>query len=380
MKGNKILHISTVFSSGKMEGVNRKLVQQAEVFSKNGVDMYVINRDLSGFQDGIHYVKIGKISFLQELLIRGFKYFYIHKYINLKQYEKVIIRYTFMDLSFFYFSWKYSGEIYTEHHTIELQELMAKKTFHSFKLLQLVLEKIMLFFCASRVSGVVGVSSSIAESAQARFDKKESYIFSNGISIQPYQEICTSKEGISGTVNIIFCASSFKKWHGLDRILAGAESYFGKTKVVLNLAGNISSEMESCIAKVNKSDSHVEVKYHGVLKWRDLLDLTGTMDLGVDSLGLHRLGILSGSTLKSKEYAALGIPFIYSAEDVDFKGLNDDCLFRVSQDDCPVIFDDLVYWFNQIEPESISKRLRVYSKNNLTWEKKINGLVQWLYK
>lgn len=42
-------------------------------------------------------------------------------------------------------------------------------------------------------------------------------------------------------------------------------------------------------------------------------------DFGIGSLGRHRSGIDKIKTLKNREYAARGIPFIYSETDEDFE-------------------------------------------------------------
>ena len=44
-------------------------------------------------------------------------------------------------------------------------------------------------------------------------------------------------------------------------------------------------------------------------------------DAGIASLGRHRNGITRIKTLKNREYAARGIPFVYSERDSDFDGM-----------------------------------------------------------
>jgi hypothetical protein len=43
-------------------------------------------------------------------------------------------------------------------------------------------------------------------------------------------------------------------------------------------------------------------------------------DMGIGSLARHRSGITHIKTLKNREYAARGLPFIYSEMDSDFEG------------------------------------------------------------
>ena len=52
----------------------------------------------------------------------------------------------------------------------------------------------------------------------------------------------------------------------------------------------------------------------------ELDELFEQADMGIGSLARHRSGITHIKTLKNREYAARGLPFIYSEMDSDFEG------------------------------------------------------------
>jgi hypothetical protein len=68
------------------------------------------------------------------------------------------------------------------------------------------------------------------------------------------------------------------------------------------------------------TDHHLEeyVILHGKRHGTELDKLFNQCDFGIGSLGRHRVGIQKIKTLKNREYAARGIPFIYSETDSDF--------------------------------------------------------------
>ena len=57
-------------------------------------------------------------------------------------------------------------------------------------------------------------------------------------------------------------------------------------------------------------------------------------DMGIGSLGRHRSGITHIKTLKNREYAARGIPFVYSEIDADFDHCN--YVLKVPANETPI--------------------------------------------
>lgn len=62
--------------------------------------------------------------------------------------------------------------------------------------------------------------------------------------------------------------------------------------------------------------------------------------MGIASLGRHRNGITGIKTLKNREYAARGIPFVYSERDSDFDGMG--YVMKAPADDTPLDIAALV--------------------------------------
>lgn len=121
-------------------------------------------------------------------------------------------------------------------------------------------------------------------------------------------------------------------WHGYDRLLRGLADYYrdggGRgVKVVFHVVGGVwPTEMEGTggcrgfgfrpiIEEHGLSD---KVVFHGQLFGKELDAVFDQCQFAIGSLGRHRSGVTRLKTLKNREYASRGIPFIYSEQDSDF--------------------------------------------------------------
>ena len=63
---------------------------------------------------------------------------------------------------------------------------------------------------------------------------------------------------------------------------------------------------------IDRYDLKDKVIFHGALFGAELDDVFNQCQFAIGSLGRHRSGITRIKTLKNREYATRGIPFIYS--------------------------------------------------------------------
>lgn len=104
--------------------------------------------------------------------------------------------------------------------------------------------------------------------------------------------------------------------HGFDRMIEGLEKYYaggGERSIVFDIVGDgpAIAAYEKTIAKCSHAAAHVII--HGFRTGAELEQLYDRADIAVNSLAIHRIGLTRESTLKSKEYAAKGLPMISSS-------------------------------------------------------------------
>lgn len=148
-------------------------------------------------------------------------------------------------------------------------------------------------------------------------------------------------------------------WHGFDRIVAGLAEYYrsgtNSNKIYLHIVGEFSGDRErdEIVPLIEKNGLENHVILHGRMFGDDLDTLFNQVDLGIGSLARHRSGITFIKTLKNREYAARGIPFIYSEIDEDFEDMS--YIIKAPMDESPINMRQLVGFYYSLgtTPEEI---------------------------
>ena len=131
-----------------------------------------------------------------------------------------------------------------------------------------------------------------------------------------------------GSIHLIGVAE-VHYWHGYDRLIAGLGEYFKNTRnprqVYFHIVGGVwKSEMYDSMHApgfaelMNKYGIRDKVIFHDQLFGEELNQVFNQCCFAIGSLARHRSGITTIKTLKNREYATRGIPFIYSEQDSDF--------------------------------------------------------------
>lgn len=176
---------------------------------------------------------------------------------------------------------------------------------------------------------------------------------SNGIDFDNVK-MKTTINDTSKELNLIGVAE-IHRWHGFDRLVKGLAQYYSTPQdyiVKFHVVGYFfSSEIEDDF-KAIISSHHLEdfVILHGKKHGEKLDELFNQCDFGIGSLGRHRVGIQKIKTLKNREYAARGIPFIYSETDSDFD--NKPYVLKAPADECPIDIECIIRFHQNISMTS----------------------------
>lgn len=108
------------------------------------------------------------------------------------------------------------------------------------------------------------------------------------------------------------------KWHGYDRLLRGLSDYYDRKddnyEVIFHIVGE-GAEKKRLKKLANQLKIEKYVIFHGSKKGKELDVLFDGCDIGIGSLGMYRIKMYDGYTLKLREYTARGIPYIYAYND-----------------------------------------------------------------
>lgn len=180
-------------------------------------------------------------------------------------------------------------------------------------------------------------------------------------------------------------------WHGYDRLIAGLGEYYQSVRlspqtsdfkqVFFHIVGGIwkgdmfgSEFAPGILTLIEKYELQDKVILHGQMFGKPLDDLFNQCVFAIGSLGRHRNGITVIKTLKNREYATRGIPFVYSEQDDDFD--NQPYVLKVPADESPVNIRNILKFIENLKlsPDSIRKTVA-----NLTWKIQMQRVIDEIF-
>lgn len=169
-------------------------------------------------------------------------------------------------------------------------------------------------------------------------------------------------------------------WHGLDRVIEGLKAYYAEARqciVRLRIAGD---GIESLIDGYRRTiEEYGLSEYAEVIGPRSGAELDAEFewcDAGIASLGRHRNGITRIKTLKNREYAARGIPFVYSENDSDFDGMP--YVMKAPADDTPLDIAALVRFCDGVN--LTPAQIRASVEGTLSWDRQMKQVLTELFE
>lgn len=236
---------------------------------------------------------------------------------------------------------------------------------------QLIQDKMFRHTLASQLDGIVTFSD-----YDIIFGQKTIRI-SNGIDFNNIQ-VKKKFNDTTNELNLIGVAE-IHRWHGFDRLIKGLAKYYSTNpeyKVYFHIVGYFYSPTEKNEITSIIQQQHLEeyVIVYGKQHGRELDAIFEKCDFGIGSLGRHRVGIDKIKTLKNREYAARGIPFIYSETDSDFD--NKAYVLKAPADESPIDITQIINFYKSlsISPQQIRDSIR-----DLSWKNQMKQVIDTIY-
>lgn len=334
----RILYLSTWdFSDGPSTGITNKIKSQMRVFREYGflVDYTCISKnEIYYYKDGVGY-PLGKVGRFRKLAAN----YYLYKKLRNESYEYVYNRYGLMDTFYFKMIKQLSNkgarivvEIPTYPYDKERLPGLAWWLLYTLdKLYRMHLHpyvyKIATYSLDKEIFNIPAVQ------------------IKNGID---FQKIEIRRPENRGDVIHILAVAGFTKAHGYDRILRGLGEYYyvgGMRNIILHMVGAGEPE-EEYHRIVDEYDLSEHCIFHGVQRGEALDEIYNYCDMGVESLADFRNGIYMSSSLKSREYAAKGIPFITACDSDVFEGK--EYVLKIPADETPVDISSVVKFYDKL--------------------------------
>lgn len=170
---------------------------------------------------------------------------------------------------------------------------------------------------------------------------------------------------------VMIAVANIAFWHGFDRVIKGLNEYYKdnknhhiKVKFLIVGKGEQYNYLTALVQEYKLNDY---VLFCGKQYGKSLDELFESADIAIGCLGCHRKKIEDISSLKNVEYAARGIPFIYSERNSDFDLMS--YIKKESPDESPINIAKLIEWRHNLKMQP--NEIRNTIKSTLSWEQQM---------
>lgn len=184
-----------------------------------------------------------------------------------------------------------------------------------------------------------------------------------------------------GTI-VLLAVACFSACHGYERVIQGMHDYYadgGRKNIILNLVGD-DGRSEAVYYKRIVEECHLQchVTFHGELHGGELDEIYDNSDIAVSPLGLYKVGMESAAPIKTGEYCARGIPFIYGYDDISIDQ-NNYFTYKVSNDATPVDIRKIIdFYEGMYDGRDFVYDMRRHASSCLAWNILLKPVLDYL--
>ena len=162
-------------------------------------------------------------------------------------------------------------------------------------------------------------------------------------------------------------------WHGYDRIIKTIEDDDDNILdfTILSNDTDEKNKLEKYVKQKNLNNKVHFLEQHNI----NIMEKINQYDIAVGGIGYHRRGAKFDTSIKNKEYCAMGIPFIISCTDKafpeDFK-----YIYKIDANDNKIDLKKMIAWYKKIANEkNYIIQMYNYAKDNLSFDKSIEKIL-----
>ena len=359
MKDKLVYVVPLELDASKANGVLKKILMQLDVFNTY-CESYVIGY----YGSGIGVLNDGEVRPVptKKTLNRRFAlYESAALFVKSENVRNVYIRYGYCDFAFLKMlrqMKKISGtRIVLEIPTFPYDKEMAKKS-AKYRLLR-VIDNLTRHQLKNYIDLIATFSTD-----RKIFEIPCVHIV-NGVS---FQDIKKKSPTISNSKISMIAVSSMGFNHGYERIIEGMNIYYcsGGTRDIEFLLVGDGVELPKYKKLIERYALSDRVTCYGFQTGANLEQLYDASDIAVASLGMHRADIYLASTLKTREYAAKGLPIVTSCK-IDVFPDDWEYLLNVSADEAPVDINEIVRFYDRVyrnstDEDTVAEQIRAYAQ------------------
>ena len=373
------LKLVTMYFGNPKNGISKKVLYQVQALRNNNIDARLVllgKGSREDFKEDFVDIISTKVppykSFLDKLsAVKSLRRSYEQVLLDGDQEEVIMLRECVPSFWMWRLLKQSKKKVILELLSNSFQEALLRKSYLYYISLCLFYAPIL-----RSVDLIVSVTQEILEQHFNIKKYKIPYlIIGNGIQVDSTPVSKRKRNTVPGEYNLT-CVAQISPWHGLDRLMEGLRRYKGNDVINFHIVGT-----GSALSQLKELAEKLELKnifFHGFLSGKELDDILEATDLAISTLAIHRTNIRFLSVLKSREYCARGIPFVYAGIDDDFPP-DFPYALRVEPSEQPVNIEQIVSFLKKIEQDTeCEKNMRKYAEEVLSWDVKMGRLADYL--
>lgn len=376
-----MLHYLVTVEDMNLVGVRNKISGQLKALNEIGIparlhifkssNERLLATNLPADSEVIEFDGPTSDSLLTKMWLEANRYRSIRKTITSFSADEVVyLRYINLD----HIPRKKRCRVIVEHQTMESIQFRLGKSPRN--RLSCAIEMVRGKHYRRKADGRVGVTKEILNYEMERAkDQAPSLVIPNGIDIKDI-ETRAFLANDDGAFRIVGLAN-IAPWHGYDRVLEGISRYRGPRRIEFMIVGNPNSDF-SLLDACKRLKVQDNVVFLGELSRAEFSRLISKSHVAVGTLAAHRKGLSETSSLKHREYCAMGIPFLYSGSDPDFPL---DFPYAIRLDPfSPLDMEEIIARIDRILSDGEHPiKMHRYAEEHLDWKVKMRKLADWLY-
>lgn len=204
--------------------------------------------------------------------------------------------------------------------------------------------------------------------------------FDNGVDFNSLS--VNGESGPNDDINMI-CVSGCMLSHGYDRIIEGMHDYYSGGKAERNIYFHIVGTGEQYGHYVDLAQRYgLKDKYvffHGRCVGKQLDEIYEKCNLAIAHLATHRIGVSMISSLKTREYAARGIPFVTSSKIDVLNDKTGQYILFVPDDETAVRMNDIIEFYGQVyAKQNVAADMRTAFYELCDWDYSYKTVLEYI--
>ena len=194
---------------------------------------------------------------------------------------------------------------------------------------------------------------------------------------------CFSKSYKEKKADEVVCigVGNISEWHGYEKIIKGIKRYKGKKKIVFHIVGE-GLYKKKLLGLVRELNLEENVIFDGRKSGDELLALYEISDIAIGSLSANLMKCNHISPLKTREYCAMGVPFLYTNLDYIFHENAFPYAMEVSEDESVIEMENVILFLDELHKlytdEQITNNMREFAKDQLSWDKSLLKVFKYI--